>query len=329
MRVLVTGGAGFVGSVLVPVLLERGCEVRVVDSGLFGGEHLPEGAEAIVDDILKFDDRWLHEVDAVIHLAGISNDPMAEFSPQLNYTVNAAGTAIVAQATKKAGIARFIFASSCSVYGFTDGQDVDEDSPVSPTFPYAISKLMGERALQCLTDDSFRPFILRKGTVVGWSPRMRYDLVTNTMVKSALKDHKIVVHNPSLWRPLVDVRDAALAYVRALDADLSVTGIFNIAYDNFTIGRLADEVGAALKEFGAGVAFEIQNRRDVRNYKVSMEKAAELLDFHPTISMRDCVRTIMEHIRAGDANDFDNPRYYGVEWLKRLLAEGAINVTFS
>ena len=325
MKILVTGGAGYVGSVLVPVLIDRGYEVRVVDKGFFGTGHLPGDAEVIVGDVLQFDVHWLDDVDAVIHLAGISNDPMAEFSPELNYTVNAAGAAIVAQAAKRAGVSRVIFASTCSVYGFSDGEEVDEEQPVSPCFAYAISKLMGERALLCLSDDKFRPIILRKGTVVGWSPRMRYDLVANSMVMSALTKEKIVVHNPSLWRPLIDVRDASSAYLRALDADLSVTGVFNIAYENYTIGRLADEAAAALKECGSSVPIEIQRRQDVRNYRVSTRKAHQVLDFQPTITMNDCVKAMMQHIMQGDANDFDNPRYYNVEWLKRLVAGGEVS----
>lgn len=322
MRVLVTGGAGYVGSVLVSVLLERGYDVRVVDIGLFGTEHLPDEAEVIVGDVMRFQDQWLEGVEAVIHLASISNDPMAEFSPKLNYSVNAAGTAIVAQAAKGAGISRFIFASTCSIYGDTHSQEVDEEASVSPSFPYAISKYMGERSLLCLADESFRPIILRKGTVVGWSPRMRYDLAANTMVKSALSQGKIVVHNPSLWRPFIDVKDAAMAYVRALDANPTLAGIFNIAYDNFTMGRLGDEVMAALRGHGIQVPIESQRRRDLRNYRVSIHKAHKVLDFRATVTMGQCVSVMAEHIKAGCGADFDNPIYTNVEWMRQKMSQG-------
>src|SRR5437879_6123532 len=238
LRVLITWGAGYVGSVLGRLLIDRGYQVRVVDAGFFGLEHVDARAELISGNILDFDREWLDGVDSVVHLAGLSNDPMAAFSPSLNYLINAAGAAIVAHATKDAGIHRFVFGSTCSVYGLDDGEPLSEEHPTSPPFPYAISKLMAERQLACLTDATFRPIILRKGTVVGWSPRMRFDLVTNTMIKTALVEGKIVVHNPRLWRPLIDVEDAGNAYQRALEADLEITGIFNISGRNFTLDEL-------------------------------------------------------------------------------------------
>lgn len=323
MRVLVTGGAGYVGAVLVPTLLERGYEVRVVDLGLFGADHLPPEAELIQADVLDFDDAWLEGVGAVIHLAGLSNDPMADFSPRLNYLYNASSAAIAAHATKAAGIGRFIFASSCSVYGLNDAAEVDEDHPVSPRFPYAVSKLMAERALLCLADETFHPIILRKGTVVGWSPRMRYDLAANVMLKSALTQGRITVHNPSLWRPFIDVRDAAGAYVRALDADPALEGVFNIARDNFTIGRLADAVAATLKARGILVPVEIQRRQDLRSYRVSLRKAHEALDFRAAISMEESVAAMLDHITRDEQADFENLIYTNVEWLRANI--GSLN----
>lgn len=320
MRVLVTGGAGYIGSVLVPTLVERGYRVRVVDLGLFGTAHLPVEAEVIQADVIDFDPAWLEDVDAVIHLAGLSNDPMAEFSPRLNYLYNAASAAIVAHAAKGTGIGRFIFASTCSVYGLNDSSEVDEDHPACPRFPYAVSKVMAERALLCLSDQDFRPIILRKGTVVGWSPRMRYDLAANVMVKMALTQKKIVVHNPSLWRPFIDVKDAAVAYVRALDADPDLTGIFNIAHDNFTIGRLADAVATTLKEYGIRVPVETQRRQDLRSYRVSLRKAFDVLDFRTAISMQESVKIMLDHILANEQADFDNPIYTNVEWLRMNMA---------
>ena len=320
MRILVTGGAGYIGCVLTPMLQARGHQVRVVDSGMFGVDHLPPGVETIVRDLLEFDLAWLEGVDAVIHLAGLSNEPMAEVSPSMNYLVNAAGTAIVAEAAKRAGVQRFIFGSTCSVYGLADETVVDEDTHCLPCFPYAISKLMAERALTCLTDESFRPIILRKGTVVGWSPRMRFDLVVNTMVKTALTQGKIFVHNPGLWRPLVDVRDAAMAYVCALDADPNLIGTFNIAYENYTIGRLAEEVTDVLKEFDVSVSVDVQHRQDVRSYRVTTSRATKVLDFQPLTSMRMSARRIVEHIRSNQL-DLEDPRYVNVEWMKLTMAE--------
>lgn len=321
MKVLVSGGAGYIGSTLVPMLLERGYQVRVVDWGLFGLDHLPQEAEIVVGNVLDFREEWLDGIDAVIHLAALSNDPMADFSPRLNYEVNAAGTALLAQMCYKRGIKRFVMGSTCSVYGFTH-EEVDEEWEARPTYPYAISKLMAERALQCLEGDGFGPIILRKGTVIGWSPRMRYDLVANTMVKTALTEGRILVRNPHLWRPILDVKDAAAAYIRALEAPSNVRGVFNVALDNYTVGQIAAEVAEVLRERGFQVKIEHQNLMDVRNYRVSTRKAEEVLGFRPTVTLKESVRGMLDKIQAGTNADFHNPRYYNIEWWRRMVEEG-------
>jgi nucleoside-diphosphate-sugar epimerase len=196
---------------------------------------------------------------------------------------------------------------------------VDEEFLVNPSFPYAISKVAAERSLLRLADRHFRPIILRKGTVVGWSPRMRFDLVTNTMVATALQERRIVVHNPGLWRPILDVVDAGRAYLCALAADLSVSGIFNIAGQNYTISCLAEEVAAALAEFGLDVPLEILHRPDVRSYRVSTTKAKRVLGFSPAVTMGETVRGIMRGIIANGIRDLADPRYYNVERLRQLI----------
>jgi nucleoside-diphosphate-sugar epimerase len=312
-----------VGSVVTRAVLDQGHTVRLVDCGFFGLDHVDRRAQLITGSILEFDPAWLDGIEAVIHLAGLSNDPMAAFSPSLNYMLNAGGAAIVAQAAKDAGIRRFIFSSTCSVYGKDDSEPFDEERPTSPTFPYAISKLMAERLLGCLTDDRFRPIILRKGTVVGWSPRMRFDLVTNTMVKTALADRKIIIHNPALWRPLIDVEDAALAYLRALDADPSVTGVFNISAGNFTLDELGKLVAETLEEFGVHVAVEKQSRPDVRSYRVKTEKAERVLGFKAEKPMAETVRDLARNLLA-EPLDFEHPRLYNIRQMERLIGEGRL-----
>ena len=323
LRILVTGGAGFVGSVLTRILMDRGHSVRVVDCGFFGVEHLDSRAELVPGSILEFDRAWLNRIDAVIHLAGLSNDPMADFSPSLNYMLNAGGAAIVAQAVKDAGIRRFVFSSTCSVYGKDDSEPFDEEQPTKPSFPYAISKLMAERMLGCLTDAHFRPIILRKGTVVGWSPRMRFDLVTNTMVKTALGDRKITIHNPLLWRPLIDVEDAARAYLAALDADLSITGVFNVSARNYTLDELGQIVAQTLAEFGIHVQIEQQNRPDVRSYRVKTDKAEKVLGFKAEKPMAETVRDLVRNCLANSIN-LEDPGYYNILQMERLIAEGKL-----
>ena len=322
MRVLVTGGAGYVGSVLVPMLIDHGHQVRVVDWGMFGLHHLDPRAQLVEADVLDFQPRWLEGVEAVVHLAGLSNDPMAAFSPTLNYVLNAAGTAVVAQAAREAGIRRFVFSSTCSVYGFLPQGEADETTEVHPTFPYAVSKLMAERSLLCLEDEAFRPIVLRFGTVVGWSPRLRFDLVVNAMVKTALTEGRVVVFNPDIWRPLLDIEDAARAYLLALEAPLEVTGVFNVAADNYQLPRLAQEVTAALAEAGVQAAVQVERRPDLRSYRVATARAREVLGFRPQRTMRDTVLRLVARIREAGIEDLDDPRYYNIEGLKRFLAQG-------
>jgi nucleoside-diphosphate-sugar epimerase len=150
---------------------------------------------------------------------------------------------------------------------------------------------------------------------------MRYDLAANVMVKTALTQKKIVVHNPSLWRPFVDVKDVAVAYVRALDAAPALTGVFNIAHDNFTIGRLADAVATTLKEYGIRVPVETERRQDLRSYRVSLRKAYDVLDFRTAISMEESVKIMLDHILSNEQADFDNPIYTNVEWLRMNMVK--------
>src|SRR5437879_3749624 len=197
MRVLVAGGAGYVGSVLIPKLLDRGYRVGVVDLFWFGN-HLPEQTGILKKDIFHLTTEDLGPYDQVIFLAGLSNDPMAEYSPSKNFMFNAAAPAYLAYIAKVAGVKRYIYASSCSVYGYTENELFDETRPVSSSYPYGISKLQGEQAVMQLSDDNFSVISLRKGTISGYSPRMRLDLIVNTMFKSAIKDRTITIDNPSI-----------------------------------------------------------------------------------------------------------------------------------
>jgi nucleoside-diphosphate-sugar epimerase len=327
MKVLVTGGAGYVGSALTRALISRGDNVRVIDCGFFGLDHVDPKAEVIAGNILEFDPEWLDGVSAVVHLAGLSNDPMAAFSPSLNYILNAGGAAIVAQAAKDAGVRRFIFSSTCSVYGVDDTSTLNEDHPARPQFPYAISKLMAERLFACLTDDEFRPIVLRKGTVVGCSPRMRFDLVTNAMVKTAVTEGKIVIHNPDLWRPLIDIEDACGAYLRALDADLSVTGIFNISAHNFTLDELGEVVARGVRDFGIDVVVHREHRPDLRSYRVETNKAARVLKFVPKKPMSQTVKELVVVVMAKPKSELEHRRYYNIRQMQHLIAEGILQRT--
>ncbi|HOQ90850.1 MAG TPA: SDR family oxidoreductase, partial [Candidatus Hydrogenedentes bacterium] len=195
MRILLAGGAGYVGSVLTPLLREAGHEVTVADECWFG-VHLPEGVDVVRADLFSLNRHFLKGFDRVVFIAGLSNDPMAEFDPALNFVQNAALPAYMAYEAREAGVRRFVYGSSCSVYGFTGDEICTEDHRVNCPYPYGISKWQGEQGVMHLAREDFSAIALRQGTVNGHSPRMRFDLVVNTMFKSAMTTGRITVNDP-------------------------------------------------------------------------------------------------------------------------------------
>jgi nucleoside-diphosphate-sugar epimerase len=318
MKILVAGGGGYIGSVLVPRLLDRGYEVHTVDLFWFGN-HLPKEARVTKQDILKIEEHELRGYDQLIFLGGLSNDPMADFAPSKNFIHNAATPAYLGYIAKRTGIKRFIYASSCSVYGYTVNMLCDETSPAMPSFPYGISKLQGEQGLMQMMDANFSVICFRKGTVCGYSPRMRLDLVVNTMFKCAIADKCITVHNPSIWRPILGIQDAVSAYIRAIEAEDAISGIFNIASGNYTVGEIADIVKAVVEEaMRTSIKMNIKNVADLRSYKVSIEKAQNVLSFRPKYDVDTIVQELLEH--RGSFQDFSNPHYYNIDVFKALQA---------
>ena len=318
MKLLIAGGAGYLGSALIPKLLERQYTVEVVDLFWFGN-HLPPETGVVNADIFSLQVADLAGYDQVVFLAGLSNDPMAEYSPSKNFVFNAAAPAFLAYMAKKAGARRFVYASSCSVYGYTENELYDETKPVSSVYPYGISKLQGEQAVMNLADDNFSVIALRKGTASGYSPRMRLDLIINTMFAHAIRDGEITVHNPSIWRPIIGIEDATTAYVRAIEANDRISGIFNVASGNYTVGEAADQVKTEIEEqLDRRVRLNINHFNDVRNYKVNFEKARNVLSFHP----HHCIRSIVQNlIRNMDKfSDWDNPLYSNILTFKALEA---------
>ncbi|MDE3180148.1 MAG: NAD(P)-dependent oxidoreductase [Acidobacteriota bacterium] len=320
MKLLIAGGAGYVGSVLIPKLIDRGYKVDVVDLFWFGN-HLPPQAGILNKDIFDLSREDLDSYDQVIFLAGLSNDPMAEYSPAKNFVFNAAAPAYLAYMAKLAGVKRYIYASSCSVYGYTENELYDESRPVTSRYPYGISKLQGEQAAMQLVDDGFSVISLRKGTVSGYSPRMRFDLIINTMFKAAMKSRVITVNNPSIWRPILSIEDAAIAYIRAVEANPATSGIFNVASGNYTVGEVGDLVRAEIEErLPIRVNLCIKHLEDFRNYKVSIEKAKNVLSFHPSSDVKSIVRSLIDHIDKYEG--WDNPSYSNIECF-RALESGA------
>jgi nucleoside-diphosphate-sugar epimerase len=317
MKVLVVGGAGYVGSALVPALLERGYDADVIDLKWFG-VNLPEGVSVVDKDILRCKVDDLSGYEQVIFLAGLSNDPMAEFDPAMNFIANAAVPSYLAYLAKLAGVRRMIYASSCSVYGYTVNELYDEEAPVASSYPYGISKLQGEQGVLQMGDDAFSVIALRKGTICGYSPRMRFDLVVNTMYKSCLQENRIVVNNASLWRPILDIRDAVSAYLRAIQADYSVSGVFNIASDNYTVGQMGDMVKDQMERLlERRIDIEIKHIEDLRNYKVEIGRARTVLGFEPSRDVTDIVEDLHRHRDA--YGDLDNDRYYNIRVFRRML----------
>lgn len=317
MRVVIIGGAGYIGTRLSNYLCDKGYDVTVIDEFWFG-DFLNKKVNKINKNLWKIKTEELKGFDCLLFLAGLSNDPMAMFRPDLNFIENSAAPSYLAFLAKDLGIKRFICSSSCSVYGFTDNKILDEDSRVKPSYAYGISKLQCERGLLAMESDSFRPILFRKGTVGGWSQKMRYDLVVNTMIKSGLSTGKITVNNPDLWRPLIDIRDVIQGYELAINSDLSITGVYNLSGGNYTIGDLGKIISTDLSKRGYDVELVLNNVQDLRNYKVSTEKIEKYLKYKSKYTPVDSISEIFDNINF-DNYQFDNEIYYNIDTFKKIL----------
>ncbi len=325
--ILVTGGAGYIGCIAVRQLLDKGEAVRVFDKLYFGDEGLAEVAdkvEIVQGDIRTFDPAVLDGCDAVIHLAGLSNDPTAEFNPKANDEMNRAATEVVANACKKAGVKRFIFASTCSIsdLGFYAPDFLrDEDSEVKPRAAYAVSNYEAERILLKMADDKFCPVLLRQGTVYGWSPRMRYDLVVNTFLRDAITKGRLTVHcGGEMWRPLVDVADLCRVYVAAIEApEEKVHGkIFNVVGKNYRILELAHWVREALKsECKVEIDVDYSSQK-TRSYRVSGERIQQALGVKPLVPVKESVEHMLKQIKDQPPAELHHPKHYNIEWMTML-----------
>ena len=331
-KLLLVGGAGYVGSVLTEELLERGYAVRVLDRLYYGQDGLRnvrDRVEVIAGDMRTVEKSVLEGIDAVINAGGLSNDPTAEYNPKANYEMNTVSTVKLARLCKEQCIPRYIFASSCSIYdtGVGNGQKdqiQDESSPVNPRAAYSRSKYDAERALIEMADNSFCPVILRKGTIYGFSPRMRYDLVVNTFIKDALSKGILNIHyGGEIWRPLVDIRDAARAYIACLEADAALVRAqtFNVCFNNMRISELALRVRETLRQLGIDVDIQPDyGYKAVRNYRVSTKKIEQALGIYPKVTVEESVADMVQKIHQYGYVDFDNPKYYNIRWM-RLLEE--------
>ena len=316
-RILVVGGAGYLGNILVRKLLTSGYRVRVLDSFIYGRKPLDEISANDRLEIVEGDLRNIHVcvsslegVDAVVLLAAIVGDPASKARPTETLETNVLATQALASAAKMQHISRFIYASTCSVYG-VGGDLLDENSRLNPVSLYARSKIASEEIIRKMGDDYFAPTILRMGTLYGYSPRMRFDLVVNTMSMKSFLEGKIQVFGGSQWRPLLSVDDAADVYVRCIEADLKNVGnqVFNVGSDqqNYQIDEVAGRVSKAL----GGIPILRDNASlDARDYRVSFAKVADVLGFRPAGSVENAATTIVGRLQDGTIRNPTQRIYY-------------------
>ncbi len=322
-NVLVIGGAGYIGSALLPKLLAKGYRVRVLDRFIYGREPIQDVVGHPRLELVEGDFRHvervvtaMHGMDAVVHLGAIVGDPACEVDHDVTLKVNLTATQMIAQVVKASGIRRFIFASTCSVYG-ADDEVLDERSEVKPISLYGKTKLAAERGLQSMADGAFTPTILRFATIYGFSGRTRFDLVVNLLAAKAKVDGQITVFGGGQWRPFVHVDDAALGVSEALEAPLSVVGnqIFNVGCDaqNYTI----QEIGELVHEqvFTAELVCE-DSLADRRNYRVSFRKIHDQLEFQPRWTVEEGIQQVIEAIAGGEISDYQDSKYHNVKLLR-------------
>ena len=311
-KILIAGGAGFIGTRFCNENKDN-YDITVVDHFWFG-DHLDKKIKKIKKDLKQLTPEDLKGFDAVLFLAGLSNDPMALYRPDLNFIENNASPTYLAFIAKQAGIKKFICASSCSVYGFTKNRTLTETSKVKPAHAYGVSKLQCEQGLSILEDDSFKPILFRKGTVGGWSPKMRFDLVVNTMVMTALTKGVITVNSANLWRPLIDIRDVIEGYKKAIDCDDEISGVYNLVGNNYTIGDLGDLIFNELTNKGYNIDLQINNTKDIRNYKVSGDKMEDVFGFKAKYNPSDSVNEIISNL--GKDFNFNQDNFYNIKTFK-------------
>jgi nucleoside-diphosphate-sugar epimerase len=297
MNVFVTGGSGYVGSVLLPILRKAGHQVTCIDRECLSIA-LPAGISVLRADVFDVRVDWLSGMDAVIHLAAYSNDKSFDDNHEAAWRDNVAGAEHLIHTCLQAGVGRFVLASTCSVYGFRPQEILDEGAAPHPAGGYSASKYAVEVALSNVRSSRFYPFILRKPTLHGWSPRMRWDMVVHSMVKSALSEGSIRVHNPEVWRPVLHVQDAAFAYLRALEAPLELAGVYNVHFANYRLMDIGVAVQNSMRARGWAITIETENRYMPINYRIRSEKIQYLRVF-PSRSIESSVHEILDRSRGG------------------------------
>lgn len=321
-NVLVIGGAGYIGSALIPKLLEKGYYVRLLDLFLYGMEPIAPYVNHPRLDIVRADFRQVDKVvqcmqgmDAVIHLGAIVGDPACNIDEELTIEVNLVATRTIAEIAKGFGIGRFIFASTCSVYGASD-ELLDERSALNPVSLYARSKIASERVLLNLASPTFSPTILRFGTIYGLSGRIRFDLVVNLLTAKAVVDGKITIYGSDQWRPFLHVDDAATAVLKVLEAPLPLVRnqIFNVGSDsqNYTL----QQVGETIRRLVPTAELIVMGGDgDRRNYRVNFSKIRRVLGFTPQWTLEQGIQQVIDALSSGLIRDYRDARYSNAKFL--------------
>ncbi|NDJ76260.1 MAG: SDR family oxidoreductase [Chloroflexi bacterium] len=334
MRILVTGHQGYIGTVLTPMLIARGHDVVGLDSDLYRactfGEGLPE-ISSIIKDVRDVELSDLAGIDVVMHLAGLSNDPLGDLNPGLTAAINHQASVRLAQLSKEAGVQRFIFSSSCSNYGAAGQDYMFEESALNPVTPYGVSKVEVERDVMPLADDNFSPVFLRNATAYGVSPRLRFDLVVNNLVAWAFTTGKVFLKSDGMaWRPLVHIEDISRAFIATLNAprELIHNEVFNVGRteENYLIREVADIIGEVVP--GSQVKYAEGGEADTRTYRVNCDKLPKMIpDFQPQWTVRRGAEELYEaYQRIGlTLEEFEGQRYRRISHIQYLLDAGRLD----